>query len=341
MRRAMLIEPERFVLEEVPVPQPQPNEVIVKVERSGICGSDVHIYHGVSPLKPPVVLGHEFSGTAHLLGKDVKGISIGDRVVVEPGVQCGKCTYCLSGHYNLCRAQYTIGGSPAHDGAYADYVHVPADRVIPMPDSMSFEMGAMVEPVACGMHALDVAIIGTGHKALVIGAGPIGLVVAQAARIAGADVVVVADIVPQRLNIAKQLGADAVVNPKETDLVEWVRETYGEDAISHVFDTAATPRTFEQAIAIVRRGGRIINVGVPTENVDWYPLPLLWEIELTGMNMYVRKNFDDAIRYMLSGQFQVEPLISAVYPLAQIDAAYEMVLHDPNRLKVLLAPQEG
>lgn len=342
MRRVLLAEPERFVIEEVQIPEPKANEVIVKVERSGICGSDIHMYHGVSPIQPPLVMGHEFAGTIDALGSQVTDFEIGDRVVVEPGVQCGECTYCQSGRYNLCPYQYTIGGYREHDGGYADYVRVPANRVVPLPDEMSFEVGVMVEPVACAMHALDVADIRSGDTVLIIGAGTIGLLIAQAVRMAGAETVVVTDIVPERLELAKQLGADAVVNAQEMDLVTWAKEKYGLGGVHRVFDTVSISQTFKQALEIVRRGGRIIDVGVSTKPVEWNLNALLLEVEITGMNMYVRRNFDQAVEAIMNGHIQVEPLISAVYPLSDIDKAYDELLANQDQfIKVMLAPQEG
>ncbi len=304
MRRLLLAEPERFVLEEVPIPEPGVEDVIVQVERSGICGSDVHIYHGVSPLKPPVVLGHEFVGVLADMGANVGNYQLGDRVIVEPGVPCGTCTYCQSGWYNRCPRQYTIGGYPHHDGGYADYVRVPATNLIPMPSGMSFEVAAMVEPVACAMHALDVADVKPGDSVLVMGVGTIGLLIAQG--LASAATVAVTDVVPERLKLAEQLGADVVVNVAETDLAPWAEEAYDEGGIHRIFDTVSNSQTFNQAVDIVRRGGRVINVGVATAPVTWSLNSLLREIELTGMNMYVRRNFEDAIRAITGGEIQVE-----------------------------------
>ena len=207
---------------------------------------------------------------------------------------------------------------------------------------MSFTEGAMVELVACAIHAQDVANIASGDVALVIGAGPLGILVAQAAKMAGADVVAVADVVPGRLALAKQLGADNTVNVVETDLVSWAKETYGEGGINRVFDTASVAETFKQALQVVRRGGRVINMGVATQTVEWQPnILLLKEIELTGMNMYTRPNFEEALEAMNNGHIRVEPLITASYPLAHIEEAYDRVLHDPDRCKVMLAPQIG
>jgi L-iditol 2-dehydrogenase len=341
MRRVVLVEPERFVLEEVPIPKPGPAEVILKVEQAGICGSDVHIYLGESRIRPPVVLGHEFSGTVHSVGAEVKDFQVGDRVIAEPGIECGTCTYCQSGRYNLCLDLYTIGARIDHDGAYADYVRVPARKLLALPDDMSFAEGAMVELVACATHALDVANIAAGDVVLVIGAGPIGNLMAQAVKMAGADAVAVADVVVERLALAKQLGADKVVNASETDLVAWAKETYGEGSVNRVIDAASTAGTFHQALQILRRGGRLINVGIATQPVEWQPNILLKEIELTGMNMYTRRNFEEALKAMQEGHIEVQPLITASYPLARIDEAYDRVLHDPSRSKIMLAPQMG
>ncbi len=342
MRRVMLVEPERFVIEEVPIPQPKPGEVIVQVEQSGICGSDIHMYHGVSPIKPPLVMGHEFVGKIYQVGSEVSGWQIGDRVIVEPGVPCWKCTYCLSGRYNLCPRQYTIGGWVGHDGGYADYVHVPANRLLAMPDSMTFKVAAMVEPTACAMHVLELANIHPGDNVLILGSGTIGLLISQAVRLVGAARVTVTDVLPTRLELAQTLGADYTVNAKDTDVVEWANETFGEGGVARVFDTVSIPTTFHQAVKIVRRGGRIINVGVATRPVEFNTNILLSEIELTGMNMYVRRNFEDAIKAIVDGRVRVEPLVSASYPLGQIEEAYHAVVHEPDRvIKVQLAPQAG
>jgi L-iditol 2-dehydrogenase len=342
MRRALLAEPEHFVLEEVPIPEPGDKDVIVQVERSGICGSDVHIYLGVSPLKPPVVLGHEFVGTVYAMGQEVEGYQVGDRIIVEPGVPCGNCSYCHSGRYNLCPRQYTIGGYRYHDGGYADYVRVPAGNLIPMPEGMTFEVAAMVEPVACAMHALDVAHVQPADTVLVIGVGTIGLLVSQAVRLAGATTVIAVDVVPERLALAAELGADATVNAGEVDLVPWALEQYGEGGINRVFDTASNSRSVNQALAMVRRGGRVIDVGVATKRVELDLNSFLGEIELTGMNMYVRRNFEEAIAAITGGKIKVNPLISRAYPLGRILEAYEAVLHERDRvIKVMLAPQMG
>jgi threonine dehydrogenase-like Zn-dependent dehydrogenase len=211
-----------------------------------------------------------------------------------------------------------------------------------MPEEMSFEVAAMVEPVACAMHALDVGNVLPGDTVLVMGVGTIGLLVAQAVRLAGAETVVVTDVVPERLELASQLGVDAAVNVTETALGPWAEEAYGEGGISRIFDTVSNSQTFNLATDIVRRGGRVVNVGVATEPVTWNLNTLLHEIEVTGMNMYVRRNFEDAIDAITNGQIEVRPLISDSYPLGSYSEAYDAVLHEQDRvIKVMLAPRLG
>lgn len=342
MRRVVLARLEHFAFEDVPIPAPGADEVVLKVERVGICGSDVHLYYGHYPnVKLPMVLGHEFSGSIHSIGAEVRGVRIGDSVTAEPGIPCGKCIYCQSGHYNVCVGQHFVGGRPDEDGAYADYVRVPATQLIALPEGMTFEVGAMVEPLAVAMHALDVAQMTGGDVTMIIGAGTIGLLIAQAVRMAGAKTVIVADLVPERLALAKQLGADAIVNVQEADLTTWSKATYGEGAITRIFDTASTARTFQQALEIVRRRGRVINVGEATKPVEFQRDMLGREIELTGVHQYMRPNFDQAVEAIVNCRVQVEPLISAVYPLGRIADAYDIVLHNPKYVKVMLAPQLG
>jgi len=342
VKRVLLVDPGRFELEKVSIPEPDPDGVVLKVERCGICGSDVHIYRGSSIVPLPFVLGHEFAGTIYSVGVEIKDFQVGERVAVEPSVWCGTCSYCQSGRYNLCDSQHTYSEQRRYGGAYADYVRVAEKNLIPLSEDMSFKVGAMLEPTACAMHALDAGNIAPGDVVLVIGAGTMGLLIAQAVRTAGADGVVVVDVVPERLAVAKQLGADAVADVRETDLVLWTSKICGKGGINRIFDTASTPQTFDQALNIVRRGGRIINVGVSPQPVEWHSNWLLEEIELTGIYKYTRRDFDDAIQAITNGRIQVEPLISACYPLIDIEEAYYVVLNAPDCvIKVMLAPHEG
>ena len=275
------------------------------------------------------------------LGSAVQDFQVGDRVTAEPGIGCGACGYCRSGRYNLCPDLYAIG-SRRHDGAYADYVRAPARKLLLLPPQMSFDEAAVTELAACAVHAGRIGKIGAGDVVLVIGAGPLGILLAQAAKMAGAGEVAVADLMSERLARARQCGADRVVNTAEEDLVAWARQTYGEGGVARVFDTASTPETFDLAFRAVRRGGRIVNVGVHTRPVTWQPnILMLTEVELTGTNMYADGDFATALEAMRAGRLQVGPLITSVYPLGQIEAAFAAVRGDPQRCKVLLAPPLG
>jgi len=328
----------QFAIQEVPVPEPGPSEAVIQVEQCGICGTDVHIYNGANRIKPPVVMGHEFSGTLHALGRQVTGLRLGERVTVEPGVECGHCTYCESGRYNLCHSFYMIGGHPESPGAYAEFVRVPAAKVLPLPEGMSFPVAALIEPTACAMHALDAGRVEPGQRVLVIGAGTVGLLIAQTVRLAGASEVIVVDLVPERLAVARQVGADVTVDLRETDFVAWAEARFGRGGIPRVFDAVGSAKTLDLAFRSVRRGGRIVTMAVSQQTVEWQPGLLRFEVELTGMKMYTRRNFEQAIPAIHSGRVQVEPLISRSFPLERVDEAFQTVLTDNHRIKVLLAP---
>jgi L-iditol 2-dehydrogenase len=338
VKRVVLVAKRQFANDDVPVPEPAADEAIIRVEQCGICGSDVHAYNGLTRLSPPLVLGHEFSGTIYALGNDVKGLEVGERVTAEPGVECGHCPACRSGRYNLCRDYYVIGIHPEHDGAYAQFIRVPARKVMRLPDEMSLAEGAMVEPTACAMHALDVGDVHPGERVLVVGGGTMGLLIAQAAAHICTRKVVVADLSPERLALARQFGLDTTPSVAGTDLVTWATETYGQDAIDRVFDAVGVPTTFDLAFRLTRRGGRLITLAISEETMAWQPGLLRHEVVITGMKMYTRRNFEQAIEAIHCGTIQVEPLISGSYPLACVDDAFDAMLHDTRRIKLMLMP---
>jgi L-iditol 2-dehydrogenase len=341
VKRVVLVAEREFVIEDVAIPEPAADEAIIQVERCGICGSDVHAYNGLTRIRPPFVLGHEFSGTVFSLGSAVERLRIGERVTAEPGVQCGHCPACQAGRYNLCRDYYVIGIHPEHDGAYAQYIRVPGAKVLRLPNGMSFAEGAMVEPTACAMHALSVGDVHPGDRVLVVGGGTMGLLIAQAAGTICTRKVTVTDVVPERLALARQLGLGTAPRVAGTDLVTWATEEYGQDGIDRVFDAVGVPATFDLAFRLTRRGGRLITLAISEETMEWQPGLLRHEVMITGMKMYTRRNFEQAIEAIHGGRIQVEPLISRSYPLACVDDAFDAMLHDVRRVKLMLAPWIG
>ena len=338
MRQANLVVPEQFVVEEVAIPEPGKAEVRIAVISCAICGSDIHAFHGEHPFMPaPLVMGHEFSGVVDALGPGVTGLEVGARAIVEPGLVCGECEQCLGGRYNICENLKVIGCQSA--GAFADYITVPARNVLPLPATMSFEQGAMVEPLAVAVHALRRADLSRAKRVLVVGAGPIGLLTAWTAVAWGIPEVIVTDVVDYRLTIARELGATYAVNVKESSPTKFFSERYGKpNAVDVVMECVGSEATLAQAIDSVKKGGQIVIVGVPSRDPR---IRLSWvqdrELEIIGTLMYMRGDFEEAIRLISSGQVRPERLISTRYPLNRIaEAMDDLLANRDSTIKTLI-----
>lgn len=324
MKAVCLTGTKRVELIEKPVPEPEPGEVVIAVEQRGICGSDIHAYHGRHPfIHPPVVLGHEFAGRIEQVGSGVEGFSEGERVTVEPSLVCGECYNCSIGRYNICDDLQVIGCQT--DGGFADYVAVPAARTVPIPENMTMAQGAMVEPLAVAYHALRVAEFEPGMRVVVLGAGTIGLCTLLALREQGADRIVVTDLLDQKLEMASDLGADLVRRGGAEDVVEEARAFFGRRA-DVVFDCVTNKVSIAQAVALAEKGGRVIVEGVPTGEVP-VPLHLVQdrEVELRGALMYLREDYEAAIDAISSGRADVEALITDRFPLDRVADAFERI----------------
>ncbi len=335
MKWANLVTPTEIVIEEAEIPVPGPGEVQVKIAVCGVCGSDVHAYHGKHPfVKTPIVPGHEFSGKVSQLGKGVTGFAPGDRVVVEPSLTCGKCYNCRNGLYNICTELRVLGCQAA--GAFAQYISVPASKVYKMPKGMDFDDGALVEPAAVGVHAVRKSELGLGDRVVVLGEGVIGLMIAQAARAAGAGEIIVAGHHSERLAVAKKLGADVVY--KAGDTVKFIRDRYGPDGIDIVYEAVGVGAAINEAIDIVRKGAKVIVVGVFGEHpVTKVGLIQDKEIDMRGSLMYVNTDYPRTLDLISSGRIQTKPLITARFPLERVADAFDLIREKRGEmLKVLL-----
>jgi len=335
MKWANLVTPTKIVIEEAEIPAPKPGEVQVKVAVCGICGSDVHAYGGKHPfVKTPIVPGHEFSGTVSDIGKGVDGFALKDKVVVEPSLTCGKCYNCRNGLYNIC-AELRVLGCQA-PGAFAQYISVPANKVYKMPKGMDFDDGAFVEPAAVGVHAVRKSGMRLGDRVVVLGAGVIGYMIVQAARLAGAGEIIVAGHHESRLALAKKLGADVTFNAGDT--VKFIRDNYGPDGIDVVFEAVGIGTTMNQAIDIVRKGAKVIVMGVFGEHpVTKVGLIQDKEIDMRGSLMYVGTDYPTTLKLICSGKIQTKPLISARFPLERVSEAFDLIRDKrANTVKVLL-----
>jgi L-iditol 2-dehydrogenase len=332
---ANLVDPTNIVIEEVEIPEPGPGEIQVKVVVTGVCGSDVHAFGGTHPfVSTPIVPGHEFSGTVAKLGQGVEGFEPGERITVEPSLTCGTCYNCRHGRYNIC-AQLRVLGCQA-PGSFAQYISVPAEKVYRLPESLDFDDGALVEPAAVGVHAVRRSEISLGDRVVVLGAGVIGLMIVQAAKAAGAGEIIVTGHHEGRLKIARELGADVTFLAGDT--VKFIRDTYGPDGIDVVYEAVGVGETMNQAIEIVRKGAKIIVVGVfgkdPATKVG---LIQDKEIDIRGALMYVQEDYPRTLDLISRGEIKTKPLISAKFPLNRVAEAFNLIRTErETTLKVLL-----
>ena len=331
MRSAVLTEPERFDIVERDRPTPESDEVLVAVENVGICGSDVHYYRhgriGEFVVEEPLVLGHESAGEVVAVGDDVADLEPGDDVALEPGVPCDTCEYCRAGAYNLC-PDVRFMATPPHDGAFTEYVAWPADFAHELPDGVSTRAGALCEPLSVAIHASRRADVEVGDSVLITGCGPIGLLLLEAVRAAGAAEVLMADVVPEKLERAAERGADGTIDVAETDLGDGVAE-YVNGGVDIALEASGAASAIGATTDAVRRGGSIVLVGLSAD--ETVPIEtnavVNRELDVAGSFRF-RNTYDDAIALLESGAVDVEELIDVEYPLAEIETAFRQVDRD-------------
>lgn len=345
MKALLLTEYKQLELTDIPQPEVGPDDVLVRVQACGICGSDIHGWDGSSGRRiPPLVMGHEAAGIVAATGDRVTDLTEGDRVTFDSMVSCGNCWYCRRGDANLCEQRMVLGvscGDYRRYGAFAEYISVPQRIVYRIPDSLPFEHAAMIEAVSVAVHAANRTPVTLGDTAVVVGSGMIGLLVIQAIRLAGCSRVIATDVNQHRLEVARTLGADVVINAAEEDVPARVRElTSGRGADVALEVVGATP-TIQSAIACTRKGGAVTLVGNVTPEID---LPLqevvTRELSLQG-TCGCNGEYPACIQLLESGAIQVEPLITARASLEE-GADWFQRLYDgePNAMKVVICPQQ-
>ncbi|MBX6771631.1 MAG: NAD(P)-dependent alcohol dehydrogenase [Chloroflexi bacterium] len=311
--------PREIVLEERPCDDPGPGEVIVAPQVVGICGSDLHLYRegriGDSILERPLVLGHEAAARVAAVGAGVTELKEGDRVIVEPGLACDRCAWCRSGRYNLC-PHVRFMGVPPTDGLMASRVRVPARWVHHLPDELSDAEGAMIEPLAVGLQAAHEAGVAPGQTVVVLGAGPIGLMILQAARIRGAGPLIAIDLADRPLEMARRLGADFTVNPREASPVDLVQEITGGTGADIVIEAVGAAATIRQAFDLVRRGGVITLVGIASEPT----IPLSTNRIVRG-GLQVRSSFRYAHQHPIALRLAAARRVDLLAPITHRFAA--------------------
>jgi L-iditol 2-dehydrogenase len=344
MNALLLTEYKHLEVADLSMPTLAASDVLMQVAACGICGSDVHGFDGASGRRlPPIVMGHEAAGIIAAIGDGVQGYAVGDRVTFDSTVYCGACEFCLRGEVNLCDNRQVVGVSCPEfkrDGAFAEYVAVPARILYHLPDALEFAEAAMLEAVSVALHGVRVAELKGGETALVIGAGMIGLLLLQAAKVAGCSKVYVADIDDTRLALAMQLGADKVFLASDAALIKTILQETGGRGVDVAFEAVGRPETVSAAIDCVRKGGTVSLVGNIAREVA---LPLqkvvTRQIRLQG-SCASAGEYPEAMELVSTGRIKVAPLITAVAPLADGPAWFDrLYAREPNLMKIVLDPR--
>lgn len=341
MLQQVMTAPGVIEFRETPRPIAAEGQVLVRIMRIGICGSDIHVYHGKHPFtRYPVTQGHEVSGRIEAVGSGVEGLSVGQKVTIEPQVCCGHCYPCTHGKYNLCEELKVMGFQTT--GTASEYFTVDAAKVTPLPETMSYDEGAMIEPLAVTVHAAKRFPELKGARVAIMGCGPIGILLMQSCKALGAASVLVTDVSDYRLSVARSVGADYAVNTGETDMEQALRDAFGSDKADVIYDCAGSDITMGQAIRCARKGSTIVLVAVFSKlaSVD---LAVLndHELELNTSMMYRHEDYVDAIRLVSEGKVQLRPLMSRHFAFRDYLKAYQYI--DENRemtMKVIIDVQE-
>lgn len=340
MTQQVMTSPGEITFQQIPVPVPGPGEVLLKVMKIGVCGSDIHVWHGKHPFTSyPVTQGHEVSCCVDTLGEGVDDLHVGDKVTIQPQMVCGKCYACTHGKYNLCESLKVMGFQTT--GVASTYFCTDRNRVTRLPEDMSYDQGAMIEPLSVAIHAAKRFPQLQGARVAVIGAGPIGILVAQSVKALSAEKVMVTDISDFRLAKAKECGVDYVYNTRHNDFGQCLEASFGSDKADVIYDCAGNDITMAQAIKYARKGSTIILVAVYSgmASVD---LAVLndHELDLNTTMMYRSDDYDDAIQLASEGRIVLEPLISKTFAFCEYADAYRYI--EANRetsMKILIDVQ--
>jgi L-iditol 2-dehydrogenase len=340
MKAAFLYKPGDIRVHEMDIPVPKDDEALVRIKAVGVCGSDVHFYKvgriGDFVVTDPLILGHECAGEVVQIGENVKTLKVGDKVAIEAGVPCRKCNFCRLGRYNLC-AHVTFLATPPFHGAFREYISHPEDFLFKLPDSMSFEEGAMIEPLAVGVYAAQRGDVNVRDTVAIIGAGPIGLMTLQAVRARGATHVLITEIEPFRLDFAKKLGASLAINAGEEDPVQKILE-YTDGGADVVMEAIGLPETIQQTIKIAKPGAIVVWIGMPT--VDEISIraveAICKDLDIRGIFRYANA-YEPAIKLVSSGNIDVKGMITTRFALDQVQEALEYPgKHPETCIKVMV-----
>ena len=336
MLQAVMKEPGVIEFVNAQVCDVKPDQIKVKMKKIGVCGSDIHVYHGKHPYtKYPVVQGHEVSAQVVEIGSQVKNVAVGDKVTIQPQIVCGECYPCTHGMYNDCEVLKVMGFQTT--GMASEYFVTEADKAVRLPNDMSWEHGAMIEPLAVAVHAVTRAGDMKGKKALVLGGGPIGNLVAQTIKAMGAEQVLVSELSEYRLETARKCGIKTV-NPKDEDLLKVIESNFGKDRADVAFECVGINATMDQAIKFARKGSTVMVVGVfgdpGTINMGFVQDH---ELTLMGSAMYRVEDYIKAIELVNDGLIELDALITHHVPFRKYIEAYRLIdRYKDTAMKVII-----
>ncbi len=324
-----------FAVEQTETKPPRPGEVAVRIAFCGICGTDMHVYHGNMDARVGHnrIIGHEMSGEVAAIGEGVTEVAIGDKVVVRPLDHCGNCPACTAGHLHICHNLKFLGLDT--DGAMQEVWNVPAHTLHKLPDTLRLDHAALIEPVAVACHDVRLSGLKKGEDVVVIGGGPIGMLCAMVARDAGGEVVI-SEVNTARLAIAEKLGF-ATVNPREGDLVDAINARTNGKGADVVFEVSGTQPGVDAMTACAATRGRIVMVAIHAQKPQIDLFQFFWrELQLIGARVYEPQDYEKAIQIVASGGVDADTVITDVSPLSDIQAAFEALDSNPTALKSLI-----
>ena len=329
MRAARLYGLRDIQIEELPSPQPAAGEVLLQVASVGVCGSDVHYYlHGrigTQVVSAPIIMGHESSARIAGLGAGVEGLAVGQLVAVEPGIPCGHCELCQQGHPNLC-PHVRFCGTPPIDGVFAEYAVMPASNCFPLPAKMTAAEGALLEPLGIAIHAVDLSHLRPGQTVAILGAGPIGLLIAAVAKAAGASEVYMTEPLADRREFAVRYAATLALDPATTDVSAEIMRLTGGRGVDVAFEAAGAPKTPQQAAAVACIGGKLVVAGIPADDTMYLNASTVRHKGLTiKLVRRMKHTYPRAIRLVETGMVDVASLATHFFPLERIGEAFELV----------------
>lgn len=328
--------PGNILFKEIPYPEFGNSDVVIKIECCGICGSDVHYFEkgriGNYVPEGDFTLGHEVAGTVVEIGSEVKNLKVGDRVALEPGIGCGRCEMCKTGRYNLC-PDVIFFATPLVQGALQTYVAHPADMCFKLPDNVSTVSGALVEPLAVGMHACKQGGVTLGHSVVILGGGCIGLVTLLSAKALGASNVIVVDLFEKRLEYAKKLGANYVIDASKENTEERVKEILGGQGADVVIECAGSAKTIYQSAFLAKLGGTVVLTGIAVESDLVYNFSQIMNKELTIKSVFRYRNlYPIAIAAIADGTINVEQIVTHEFKFEESKLAFETVVKDAKNV---------